>query len=96
MQTTHKFNVQRLESVATRSDKVKAAVDAGISDAGRTVDPTLRIQIQLKLLLDELNDWIPTFVIVHLVAESGRVNTGQVQLHPRLANRDPRLLHLQR
>lgn len=54
----HDLNVERLESVAGRSDEVQAGVDTEI-DLLRTTRLLLLEHVGLVLVVQEFDDWLP-------------------------------------
>lgn len=78
MQTTHDFDIERLERVASGLNEVDTGVDA-VVDNVHAVDLVLGIEVGIEALLDVLGDWAPGVVVVHEVAEAGGVDHSQAQ-----------------
>jgi hypothetical protein len=62
METTHKFNVEGFERVASRLDKVNARVDS-VVDNIFPVWFILRLKIGIEARLDALKDGFPAAII---------------------------------
>ena len=58
------------------------------------VDLRLGVQVLVVLGLDVLDDWLPAVAVVDGVAEAGRVDDAQAQLHAALAQHHLTRLHL--
>jgi len=78
-ETLHDFNVKRLECVACGTDEVQAGVHTQI----RFLAPLwllLLPHICFVLVIDEFNNRRPGVAVVDIVAESGRVDDGKLNL----------------
>lgn len=69
MQSTHDFDIQRLESVAGGLNKVNACMYTVVHDV-HPVYLVLRIQISVEACFDVFNDGPPRIVVVNEIAKS--------------------------
>lgn len=83
VQAAHHLNVQRLEGVASRLDKVDTCMHTVVHNV-HPVDLVLGIKVCVEARLNVLNDWAPGVVIVYKVSEAGSVDHGQSQTHSAL------------
>lgn len=81
----HHLDIQRLQRMAGRLDKVNHSMDAVIDNVN-AVDFVLSVQVSVKSLLDVLDDGVPRLVIVDKVTEAGCVNNRQPQTDTILLN----------
>lgn len=94
----HHLNVERVQPVTGRPDEVDACMDARIvRETGQHVTGTgtenttpfrsqLHAQVTLKLRVQVAHQRLRAGRVVDGLAKSGRVDNGQVQLDPILAN----------
>ena len=75
-QPLHDLNVQRLQRVPRRSDKVQTRVHSQI-DLLRASWLLLLQHVALVLIVQELDDRLPRVPVVHIVPESGGVDDGE-------------------
>lgn len=78
MQAAHHLNIQGLEGVTGRLNKVNAGVDSVVDDVA-AVNLIFGLQVGIETLLDVLNDGAPRIVVVHKITETGGVNNAQTQ-----------------
>lgn len=78
MESTHDFDIQRLERMTRGLDKVHAGMDS-IIDNVHAIDLVFGIEVGIKTLLNVLDDGAPGIVIVDKVSESGCINDRQSQ-----------------
>ncbi|KAH3671682.1 hypothetical protein OGAPHI_000387 [Ogataea philodendri] len=75
----HESDVQRLQRVSGRLNKVQACVDS-VVDNGGPVDLGLSLQVLVESGVDLVDNRFPGISIVDTLAESWTVNNGQAQL----------------
>lgn len=75
----HDLNIERLEGVAGRADKVQAGMDTEINLV-LTAGLLLLEHVRLVLVVEELDDGHPRVAVVDIVAESGGIDNGQSDL----------------
>lgn len=78
-QALHNLNVQRLESMAGRTNEVQASVDSQINLL-RTLWLLLLEHVTLVLIIEELNNWLPAVTVVDVVSKTRRVDNRQADL----------------
>ena len=76
VQSTHDFDVQRLESVAGGLDEVNACMNTVIHDV-HPVDLVLRIEVSVEARFNVLNNRPPRVIVVDKIAEPWRVHNGE-------------------
>ena len=76
-QALHNLNVQGLQGVAGRTDKVQAAVDAHVAQL-LTLGLLILTHVRLVLVVNKVDDGHPAVTVVGIVSESGRVNHRQL------------------
>ena len=76
MKSAHNLNIQRLESVPSWSDEVKAGVYSQIYLVG-TAGLLLLQHVGLMLVVEELDNWHPGVTVVDIVSEARGVNNRQ-------------------
>jgi hypothetical protein len=64
--------------VASGLDEEDAGMDAVVDDV-HAVNLVLCVEVGIKALLNVLNNGTPRLVVVHKVAEAGRVDNGKAQ-----------------
>ena len=74
-------DIDWLQSVSSRRNKVQAAVDASVLNVPLTLGSELFSQVGAVLVLDVLDDGIPAAVVVDKVAVAWSVNDVQSQAH---------------
>lgn len=75
-QSLHDLDIQRLEGVASGSDKVQAGVDTEIDLVG-TARLLLLEHVRLMLVVQEFDDGHPRVAVVDIVAEARGINNSQ-------------------
>ncbi len=75
-QTLHHFNVERLQGMASGSDKVQACVNPQI-DLVRAAGLLFLQHVRLVLIVQEFDDRLPGVAVVDIVTEARRVNDSQ-------------------
>lgn len=85
-QPLHNFDIEGLQGVAGRSDKVQASVYTHV-DLVCTTGLLLLQHVRFMLVVKEFNDGLPGVTIVDVVAKAGGVNDGQTNcvVQPSLA-----------
>lgn len=79
-------NINGLERVARRLDEEQTGVDAGVGDVTLSLGGKLLSQVRGVLVLDVLDDGIPTAVVVDKVAVAGGVDDVEPQTDTILLN----------
>lgn len=74
-ESLHNFNIQRLQSVASRADKVQASMDTKVNLI-LTTGLLLLKHVRLMLIIQEFNDGHPRIPVVDIVAKSRSVDNS--------------------
>lgn len=80
------YNINGLERVARGLDEEETGVDAGVGDVTLSLGSKLLSQVRGVLVLDVLDDGIPTAVVVDKVAVAGGVDDVESQTDTILLN----------
>lgn len=81
METAHDFNVQGLERVAGRLNKVNAGVNP-VVDNIHPVDFIFSLQVGIKPLFNVFHNGSPRIVVVDKIAKPGGIHNRQAQANP--------------
>jgi hypothetical protein len=76
MKSAHNFNVQWLQSMASRLNEVNTGVDPVVNDI-HAVDLVLSVQVCIETLFDVIHNWSPRLIIVNEVTKTRGINNGQ-------------------
>lgn len=79
-------NIDGLKRVTRRLDEEKTAVDTGILDVALSLCSELLAQVRGVLILDVLDDGVPTAVVVDEVTVAGGVDNVEPKSHTVLLN----------
>lgn len=85
VQSAHHLDVQGLERVASRLNKVYASMHAVVNNV-HPVHLVFCVKVGIKALLNVFHDRSPRVVVVHKVAESGSVDDGETKANTVLLN----------
>ena len=69
MESLHELDIHSPEPVPGGGEEVEADVDPVVGD-GHPVDPGLRLQERVELLIHILCDWLPAACVVHSVTKT--------------------------
>ena len=58
VQSSHDFNIQRLERVSSGLNEVNTSMDAVVNNV-HTIDLIFSIKVSIKALFDIINNWAP-------------------------------------
>jgi len=72
----HHFNVERLQRMTGRTDKVETSMDTEV-DLVLPSRLLLLQHVRLMLVVEEFNDWHPGIPVVDIVTKARRVDNGQ-------------------
>ena len=75
-ETFHNLNIKRLERVTSRANEVQASMHSQIDLLGPTRLLLLQ-HVALMLIVKKLDDGLPAVPIVHVVAETWRIDDGE-------------------
>lgn len=78
MKSPHNLNVEGLERVTSRLDKVDACMNAVIDNV-HAVDLVLGIKVGIETLLNVVDNWAPGLVVVDKVTETRGIDNGKTQ-----------------
>lgn len=80
MQSAHHFNVQWLQRMTCRLDKVYTCVHSVVHDV-HSVDLVLGIQVGIETLLNVLDNGSPRVIIVDKVTKPWGIDNGETETH---------------
>ena len=81
MESLHNLNVERLERVASRLDKVHTGVDTVVDDV-YAIDLVLGIKVGIETLLDIVDNRAPRLIVVDKVSETRGIDDSETQTDP--------------
>ena len=78
----HRLQVERLERMSRRTDEVQADVDARVVNLlDVSIEIQLALNVLLKLAVYVISDRLVTILLVDLIAETGRLHDGQLEVY---------------
>ena len=77
--TFHEFNIESLERMTRRGDKVETSVDTAVNDT-LAMNLIFLFEIEIKSRIDILQNWFPRVFIVDGIAESGCVDDRELEV----------------